>query len=174
MSPWRHVAAVLALPAVVTLVVPAAVLVLQSRLDWPAAVPLIPRLVLAALGGCFVLGGLALWAWTVSLFVRVGQGTLALWAPPTRLVTRGPYGLVRNPMITGVFAVLLGEAALFVSWGLLAWLAIFMTGNFFWIKYREEPDLERRFGPTYSAYKRHVPRWLPRLRPWRPPRGPAA
>jgi protein-S-isoprenylcysteine O-methyltransferase Ste14 len=174
MSPWRHLAAGLALPAVVTLVAPAIVLVLQSRLDWPADIPLIPRLILAALGGVLVLGGLALWAWTVSLFAKVGRGTLAPWDPPTRLVTAGPYGHVRNPMITGVFAVLLGEAALFGSWGLLAWLGIFMGANFFWIGYWEEPGLRRRFGPSYSSYQRHVPRWLPRLRPWRPPQGPAA
>ena len=32
----------------------------------------------------------------------------------------------------------------------------------------EEPDLEVRFGESYREYRRHVPRLLPRLRPWNP------
>ena len=30
----------------------------------------------------------------------------------------------------------------------------------------EEPTLTRRYGEEYLRFKRHVPRWLPRLRPW--------
>ena len=32
----------------------------------------------------------------------------------------------------------------------------------------EEPGLEKRFGAEYVEYKRNVPRWIPRLKPWRP------
>ena len=56
--------------------------------------------------------GLAMLVWTVTLFVRVGRGTLAPWDPTRRLVARGPYARVRNPMISGVLAIIVGEAAI--------------------------------------------------------------
>ena len=103
---------------------------------------------------------------TVRLFVRIGKGTLAPWDPPRRLVVEGPYGYVRNPMITAVLAVLLGEAALFGSPGLLVWFALFIAINFAFFVLYEEPSLERKFGEEYREYKRRVPRWVPRRMPW--------
>jgi protein-S-isoprenylcysteine O-methyltransferase Ste14 len=81
---------------------------------------------------------------------------------------RGPYRHVRNPMISGVFAVLLGEAALLGSLPLLAWAAAFAAANTIWMPLVEEPGLVRRFGADYEAYRANVPRWVPRLRPWEP------
>jgi protein-S-isoprenylcysteine O-methyltransferase Ste14 len=65
-------------------------------------------------------------------------------------------------MISAVVAVLAGEAALFGSLPLLAWAAFFFTVNHLWFVLGEEPGLERRFGDEYRAYRRSVPRWLPR------------
>ena len=81
---------------------------------------------------------------------------------------RGPYRHVRNPMITGVLLVLLGEAALLGSLGVLAWAAIFFAINAVWFRLVEEPGLVRRFGADYDEYSRNVPRWVPRGTPWRP------
>ena len=67
------------------------------------------------LGIVLIAAGFALWLWTARLLARVGKGTLAPWDPTTRLVVVGPYGRMRNPMITAVLAVLAGEAALFGS-----------------------------------------------------------
>ena len=53
--------------------------------------------------------------WTNRLFATIGHGTLAPWNPPEKLVVRGVYRHVRNPMITGVFCILLGEAVFFGS-----------------------------------------------------------
>jgi protein-S-isoprenylcysteine O-methyltransferase Ste14 len=121
------------------------------------------------LGLSLIAAGFALWLWTVRLLARVGRGTLAPWDPTRRLVVEGPYRHVRNPMIAAVLAVLAGEAALFGSSPLLIWLVAFFAINcvFFWLQ--EEPGLERRFGDDYRAYKRNVPRWLPRRTPWTPP-----
>ena len=33
----------------------------------------------------------------------------------------------------------------------------------------EEKGLEKRFGLDYLEYKRNVPRWIPRLKPWKAP-----
>jgi protein-S-isoprenylcysteine O-methyltransferase Ste14 len=108
--------------------------------------------------------GLALVAWTVRLFVGVGQGTLAPWDPTSTLVVRGPYRYVRNPMITGVATILAGEALLFRSWGIVVELAIFVVVNALYFPLVEEPGLRRRFGAEYEEYRARVPRWLPRVR----------
>jgi protein-S-isoprenylcysteine O-methyltransferase Ste14 len=114
--------------------------------------------------------GLVLMAGTITLFARRGQGTLAPWDPPRRLVIAGPYAHVRNPMISGVAAVIAGEALALASPPLAGWLAVFLVVNHVYFVLSEEPGLARRFGAEYEAYRRQVPRWLPRRRPWRPPR----
>jgi protein-S-isoprenylcysteine O-methyltransferase Ste14 len=106
--------------------------------------------------------------WTVSLFARIGKGTLAPWDPTSRLVVVGPYRHVRNPMISGVLTVLLGEAALFGSLPLLVWFGAAFAVNAVYFPLVEEPGLRERFGGDYEAYCAKVPRWLPRLRPWEP------
>jgi protein-S-isoprenylcysteine O-methyltransferase Ste14 len=156
----RHLLAIGLLPVTVTVVVPALVL-WRSGADvaaWP----------LAVLGVTLIALGLALVAWTVALFATVGRGTLAPWDPTSRLVVRGPYRHVRNPMISGVLAILLGEAALFGSVPLLVWFAAAFAVNAVYFPLVEEPGLRRRFGEEYDAYSANVPRWLPRLRPWEP------
>jgi protein-S-isoprenylcysteine O-methyltransferase Ste14 len=168
MAAWRHVRAIGLLPGMATIVVPA-LLVLPNgsvNVGWglPSGVAVLPGLIGAALIGI----GLLLFVQTVRLFAGEGGGTLAPWDPTSRLVVLGPYRHVRNPMISGVLFVLLGEAALLGSAAILAWAAIFFTANALWMPLVEEPGLSRRFGEDYESYKANVPRWLPRLRPWRP------
>jgi protein-S-isoprenylcysteine O-methyltransferase Ste14 len=166
MSRWRHVRAIALLPGTVTLVVPAVLLVAVEgpNVGWgldglAAALPVL-------LGVALMTTGFALWAWTVRLFARIGQGTLAAWDPTRHLVVAGPYRYVRNPMITAVLGVLLGEAALFGSLALLAWAAAFLAINYVYFLAYEEPGLERRFGEEYLSYKLNVPRWIPRRTAW--------
>jgi protein-S-isoprenylcysteine O-methyltransferase Ste14 len=121
---------------------------------------------LPVLGGVLIGLGLVLMVATIRLFVTVGKGTLAPWEPPQRLVVRGVYSHVRNPMIAGVFFVLLGEAVLTASLPLLGWFAIFVVVNTVYIPLAEEPGLVKRFGADYLAYKQNVPRWIPRMRAW--------
>jgi protein-S-isoprenylcysteine O-methyltransferase Ste14 len=123
---------------------------------------------LALLGVALIALGLALVAWTIALFALVGRGTLAPWDPSSRLVVVGPYRHVRNPMISGVLAILLGEAALFASVPLLLWFAAVFAVNAIYFPLVEEPGLRKRFGEEYDAYRANVPRWLPRLHPWEP------
>jgi protein-S-isoprenylcysteine O-methyltransferase Ste14 len=168
MSAWRHVGAIGLLPGVVTVLVPA--LIVWSgeaeHVGWrlPSELAVLPPLLGAALIGL----GLLLIFRTVALFVTVGRGTLAPWDPTSRLVVRGPYRHVRNPMISGVLCVLLGEAALLGSVSLLLWCAAVFAVNAIYMPLVEEPGLGRRFGEDYENYRAHVPRWLPRPRPWDP------
>jgi protein-S-isoprenylcysteine O-methyltransferase Ste14 len=121
------------------------------------------------LAGIALLGvGLGFFWASLRRFVGEGEGTLAPWDPPRRLVVRGPYRYVRNPMISGVVLTLFGEAALLLSLPQLAWAALFLAINLVYLPLVEEPQLVRRFGGSYLEYARHVPRVLPRLRPWTP------
>ena len=144
------------LPGTVTIVIPALIV-------WLGGASVEP--VTAVLGGLFAALGLALVIWTVRLFILVGRGTLAPWDPTSKLVVRGPYRLVRNPMITGVASILVGEALFIRSWGIAIELAVFVAVNAVYFPLVEEPGLRRRFGAQYDEYLARVPRWLPRVRP---------
>lgn len=156
----RHLVAVLLLPVVVTIVVPAWLLARYGSTDshWSGAIAWPAR----ALGAVVLIAGLSLFVWCVLLFARVGRGTLAPWDPTQRLVAVGPYRYVRNPMISGVAAVLAGEALLTGSRVIALWLLVFVAINQTYFLLSEEPGLERRFGASYREYKARVPRWIPR------------
>ena len=152
----NHLRAIVLLPGTVTLVVPALIVAFGGADIEPST---------AALGAVVAALGIALVAWTIRLFVRVGRGTLAPWDPTSALVIRGPYRYVRNPMITGVATVLAGEALFFRSWGIAIELAVFAAVNAIYFPLVEEPGLQRRFGTPYEEYRARVPRWIPRIRP---------
>lgn len=126
----------------------------------------------------FWLGLLAgiLGAWlslaSVSTMLRYGEGTPAPWEPTRRLVLRGPYRYVRNPMMLGVMLLLLAETLLLQSWGIAIWLAIFWLLNVLYLPRVEEKGLEQRFGEDYRQYTANVPRWIPRTTPWEGPTPP--
>ncbi len=163
-SVWQQVRAIVQLPFMVTVVVPACILLLG---DGPAD-PWLPAWISWLLGVPLLTAGLVLMVTTIRLFARVGRGTLAPWDPTRQLVVVGPYRHVRNPMITGVFAVLLGETLLFQSRGLLIWCGAFVVVNILYIRFWETPRLRRRFGAQYDAYAANVPAWIPRASPWQP------
>jgi protein-S-isoprenylcysteine O-methyltransferase Ste14 len=157
----RHLFA-LVMPATVAIVGPALVLAGGGgRLGWDLPFPW--NVLIVALGCASIAAGLAFVVWTISLFVRVGRGTLAPWDPTQRLVAQGPYRRVRNPMISGVGAILVGEVLIAGSPWLALWFAIFAALNAVYIPLVEEPGLRERFGEDYNAYSDAVPRWLPRL-----------
>lgn len=102
-------------------------------------------------------------------FGWTGRGTPAPIAPPQRLVVVGFYRYVRNPMYVGFFA---GWVGLWVVFGRASWLAlevaaVAVVAVALFVPLYEEPTLRRMFGAEYEEYCRNVPRWLPRLRPWR-------
>lgn len=167
-STLRHLAAILILPFVVTVIVPFLIVRGQDiELGWGVGEPL--GLLLQLVGVGFLLGGLWLVIVTVRLFVTIGKGTLAPWDPTQQIVVVGIYRYVRNPMISGVIAILLGEALLLRSWPVLVWAGFVIVINMIYIPLLEEPGLHERFGASYAKYAASVPRWIPRRRPWTPP-----
>jgi protein-S-isoprenylcysteine O-methyltransferase Ste14 len=130
-----------------------------------------PAVAVQALGIGLLAVGLVLFVASLRRFATEGQGTLAPWDPPRALVVHGPYRYVRNPMISGVVLVLFGEAAVLLSRPHLFWALLFLGVNAVYIPLLEEPLLVARFGDAYRTYCRHVPRLLPRWRPWDPEGG---
>jgi len=172
MRMWaRHLVAIAVLPFTVAVAVP----IWLARRFGTAFAPSASLAGLAVqLAGLALLAvGLAFFDASLRRFAGEGGGTLAPWDPPRRLVVRGPYRYVRNPMISGVVLVLFGEAALLLSLPHLAWAAFFLGLNALYIPLVEEPALARRFGASYREYRAHVPRVIPRLRPWNGGASPA-
>jgi protein-S-isoprenylcysteine O-methyltransferase Ste14 len=100
-------------------------------------------------------------------FVKAG-GTPMPIAPTQRLVVSGFNRYIRNPMYFGLVLVILGQALLFASVGLLIYAAIAWVVPAAFVRWYEEPALARQFGAEYETYRRAVPAWWPRLRPWTP------
>jgi protein-S-isoprenylcysteine O-methyltransferase Ste14 len=167
MEVLKHLRAIILLPGVVTVVIPGIILWRTGMDSWglwqsvPATWVSLP-----IVGIICICLGLVLMTATIRLFVSVGKGTLAPWEPPQRLVVRGIYRHVRNPMMSGALFVLLGEAVLAASLPLFCWFAFAWGVYAVYIPLSEEPGLVKRFGEEYRDYKRNVPRWIPRWKPW--------
>lgn len=162
----RHLLAIVALPFVVAVLIP--IWIARANGVLPALGTTTPHLLAQVAGLGLLLVGLSLFVSSLRRFASDGKGTLAPWDPPRHLVIRGPYRYVRNPMISGVVLVLFGEALMLLSGPHVQWALIFLVINFVYIPLFEEQQLKARFGEEYIEYCRHVPRLLPRLRPWTP------
>jgi protein-S-isoprenylcysteine O-methyltransferase Ste14 len=80
-----------------------------------------------------------------------------------RLVTEGPYSIVRNPIYTGMFGMLLATGLALSHWiGLLIAIAVFAIGTAIRV-HSEEKLLREMFGEEFEAYTRKVPAVVPFL-----------
>jgi protein-S-isoprenylcysteine O-methyltransferase Ste14 len=162
----RHLLVIVALPVIVAVCVP---LWLARQFDVGYAPPAhVAGAMLQAVGALMLLLGVALFVSSLYQIAKRGWGSVAPWDPPRRLVVRGPYRRVRNPMISGVLFTLFGEALLLQSLPLAGWALAFFLLSTTYVPVLEEPQLEARFGEEYRRYRRHVSRFLPRLRAWNP------
>lgn len=135
---------------------------------WRFAPPLLELEAGRWLGGVLILAAAPVLLEAFVRFALEGRGTPAPVAPTKTLVVGGAYRFVRNPMYVAVVALILGQAlllgqAVLLAYGAAAWLTMHLFVVFY-----EEPRLLADYGPAYETFRRHVPRWLPRLRPWRP------
>jgi protein-S-isoprenylcysteine O-methyltransferase Ste14 len=162
---WSLVRAIVVLPGTVLVFAPSIILWLTRETSAAASMAGFDQAAfwLAAVAAA---AGMWLAVWTMRLFTQFGDGTPAPWEPTARLVVRGPYRHVRNPMISGVLLVQLAEALVLHSWPLAAWTAFFSAAHAVYIPLSEEKGLEKRFGEDYRVYKANVPRLIPRLRAW--------
>jgi len=107
-------------------------------------------------------------------FVREGLGTPMPMAPPSDLVVGGVYRYVRNPMYLAVASTVLGQALMLGSRRLLLYATVMALPVYAFVRFHEEPVLERTFGEPYERYCANVPRWLPWLHPWDELSGPGS
>lgn len=116
-----------------------------------------PQLAGMALGAA----GAAVAIWCVLSFAVLGRGTPAPFDPPRRLVVRGPYRYVSNPMYLGAGSALVGAALFYETGALGAYAAGFLALMHLVVVLYEEPTLQQTFGDDYQAYCRQVHRWWP-------------
>ena len=135
---------------------------------WQAREPVPYWAPMRVLGAILLVAGLMALIRAFVRFVMEGLGTPAPIAAPERLVVGGVYRYVRNPMYVAVVATIVGQALLFGQLGLLIYAAAVWLLVAAFVHLYEEPTLTRRFGADYEAYRRAVPAWWPRLRPWVP------
>jgi protein-S-isoprenylcysteine O-methyltransferase Ste14 len=105
--------------------------------------------------------GAAVALWCILTFASVGRGTPAPFDPPRRLVIKGPYRFVRNPMYLGAGLALAGAALFYKSLLLLGYTGLFFLATHLFVVWYEEPALRRTFGQEYAAYCGRVRRWWP-------------
>ena len=122
---------------------------------------------LQAVGTLLIVAGVIVLVDAFVRFVVEGIGTPAPVAPTQELVVSGLYRHVRNPMYLAVGATIVGQALLLGRLILLLYAAAFAVAAFAFVRGYEEPTLTRQFGARYEEYRRAVPGWWPRLRPWR-------
>lgn len=79
----------------------------------------------------------------------------------TRLVTDGPFALVRNPIYCAMAPTVLGLALMVPSVAAVAALACLVAGVELQVRLVEEPHLLRAHGEEYAAYAARVGRFLP-------------
>jgi protein-S-isoprenylcysteine O-methyltransferase Ste14 len=122
---------------------------------------------LRVLGAALIAAGLFVLVQAFVRFVVEGVGTPAPVAPTERLVVGGLYRHVRNPMYVAVAAIIAGQALVLGRPALLLYAAVFVAVTAAFAHWYEEPALRHRFGAGYESYRRAVPGWWPRRRPWR-------
>ncbi|KPJ78200.1 MAG: hypothetical protein AMJ54_05105 [Deltaproteobacteria bacterium SG8_13] len=126
---------------------------------------LLPKIWILPISISVMAPGAAITAWSAFHFLKV-KGTPVPFNPPPQIVETGPYRFVRNPMLTGVFLFLFGLGFAFNSVSLLFFFTpLFVLINVWELKQIEEPELVKRFGNDYIAYRNRTPMFIPGLRP---------
>jgi protein-S-isoprenylcysteine O-methyltransferase Ste14 len=112
-------------------------------------------------GAALCLLGLALYLHCQWLLAVRGRGTPTPLDPPKKLVHRGAYQWVRNPMYLAVFTAVAGEAVFLRSWHIAVYLTCLVCAVHVYVLLLEEEALRRRFGALYEDYRREVPAGSP-------------
>ena len=104
--------------------------------------------------------------WFVSVAIRILGEQWSLGArliEGHKLITEGPYRLVRNPIYTGMFGMLLATGLAVSHWvGLLIAIVVYTVGTVVRVR-SEEKLLRGAFGAEFDSYARRVPAVIPFL-----------
>ena len=134
---------------------------------WIIRPPFFGLRIFQVLGVLLILAGTPAVLDSFARFAWQGLGTPAPIFPTQQLVVSGFYRYVRNPMYVGLVRVIVGQGLLFADLRLFYYVAaVWLATHIFVITY-EEPTLRRTYGVEYELFCSHVPRWIPRLTPWK-------
>lgn len=134
---------------------------------WHVGPPLLGIYLLRLVGLLLIATGLPVLLDSFARFAIQGLGTPAPVFPTRYLVVSGLFRNVRNPMYVAVLSLIFGQALLFGNSRILEYgIAVWLGFSLFVLLY-EEPTLRKSFGAEYEEFCANVPRWIPRLRPWR-------
>jgi protein-S-isoprenylcysteine O-methyltransferase Ste14 len=119
----------------------------------------------ARMAASMVLGPLgAVFGWLAVRHLGKQLRILAGLYPDHELIRSGPYAIVRHPVYSSMFLLMLATGLLLSRWPLfLLAIALYMVGTEIRI-HAEEGLLRRRFGAEFEEYRRKVPAYLPYLR----------
>ncbi len=145
-----------------------AVLVPWWICQWRFEAPLLGFPPLRVVGVLLIAAALPVLLDSFARFALQGVGTPAPVFPTRHLVVTGLFRYVRNPIYLAVTSLILGQGLLFGSIRLLLYGAAMWAGVHAFVRVYEEPTLRKSFGLEYEEFSANVPRWIPRLRPWRP------
>lgn len=134
---------------------------------WHLGAPLLGTSVFRLVGVLLIVAGLPVLLDSFARFALQGLGTPAPIFPTRHLVVSGLYRYVRNSMYVAVVFLILGQGLFFGSIRILEYgFAVWAGFHLFVLSY-EEPTLRKTYGVEYEQFCANVPRWIPRLRPWR-------
>ena len=134
---------------------------------WRMQEPFFALAPLRALGALLVAIGIPVVLEAFGRFVLEGHGTPAPVLPTRHLVVRGTYRHVRNPIYLAVVSIILGQGLILGNAALLVYGAVLWLGFHVFVRAYEEPTLRMTFAAEYATYCANVPRWVPRLAPWK-------
>ena len=107
-----------------------------------------PPMFLRVISLLMLIPGVTIWIWSVILIVTQ--------VPQKKLITKGPYSLVKHPLYTSVALLVLPSIGFLLN----TWLGA-LIGMILYIGSRrfspeEEELLSKTFGPTWDEYRKKV------------------
>jgi protein-S-isoprenylcysteine O-methyltransferase Ste14 len=148
------------------LVVWSAAIALWLRLRWPSDGEVeIASMPLSVIAVVLVAGALVGFAWAARTLSAEVPGAIDA---PARLLSRGPFAYVRNPLYLSAAGLFVGLTTLFRLWDRsdVVVVPLVALAVHLFVVYREEPKTRARLGAAYDGYRAVVPRWVPKMS-WR-------
>jgi protein-S-isoprenylcysteine O-methyltransferase Ste14 len=119
--------------------------------------------------GAWRWAGVAVFTLSTAIYLAIayhltnrGRGAFVEFDPPSQLVTTGPYRWVRNPISVCCLVMVLGQAIMLSSTGILFMFFLGFAIAHAQAMLLEEPLLKKRFGKQYLDYMARVSRFIPR------------
>ena len=134
---------------------------------WHVGAPLLGTSLFRLVGVLLIAAGMSVLLDSFARFALQGLGTPAPIFPTRHLVVSGLFRYVRNPMYIAVVSLTLGQGLFFGSVRVLEYGIAIWVGFYLFVLIYEEPTLRKSYGPEYEEFCANVPRWIPRVRPWR-------